>query len=105
MTSKDHALPQSAFVEYRGESVAFQRLLEHTDIPCAGKTELFFADPEDEVELDDPSIAEDICLDCPIMLQCRQFARQTGQEYGVFGGESAQKRAKFLRAQRRRKKH
>lgn len=103
MTS-DHRLPSSAFVDHKGESVAFQRLLEHTEVPCRRAPELFFADPNDENELEDPTIAEDMCLDCPLFFQCRQFARQSGIEYGVYGGESAAKRLKFLRAQRRKRK-
>lgn len=102
MTSKEHGLPSTAFVERRGEQVPFQRLLETHKVPCRVSPELFFADPEDEAELDEPEIAEDMCLDCELMVQCLQFGRQTRQPYGVFGGERASKRSKWLRSQRRK---
>lgn len=102
MTSKEHALPPSAFVEYKGEQVPFQRLLETHEVPCRVSPELFFADPEDEAELEDPGVAEDMCLDCPLMMQCLQFGRQSKQPFGVFGGERAAKRSKWLRSQRRK---
>jgi hypothetical protein len=104
MTSKDHALPKTAFVTWQEEQVPFQRLLEVTEVPCRGNEELFFADPEDETELDDVEVASDMCLDCPLMFQCQQFARQSGIEFGVFGGETAAKRNKWLRSQRRKGK-
>lgn len=104
MTNKENALPRSAFVDCGEEKVAFQRLLELTPVPCRGHEELFFADPEDETELEDPEVAVDMCLDCPVMFQCRQFARQSGIEFGVYGGETAAKRNKYLRSQKRKGK-
>lgn len=104
MTSKENALPRTAFVDWEGDTVPFQRLLEVTVVPCRGNEELFFADPEDESELDDNEIAVDMCLDCPLMFQCQQFARQSGIEYGVYGGETAAKRNKWLRSQKRKGK-
>lgn len=104
MTNKESVLPKAAFVDVRGEKVAFQRLLETTQTPCMGLEELFFADVEDEHELDDDSVALDMCLDCPLMIQCQQFARQMGIEFGVFGGESAAKRNKWIRSQKRKGK-
>jgi len=31
--------------------------------------------------------AEDLCIDCPFMIQCRDYARAAGEPYGVWGGE------------------
>lgn len=101
--SKKHSLPPAAYVDVQGEQVAFQELLETTVIPCREHTDLFFADADDESELDDPSIAEDMCLDCPLFFQCQQFAEQSAIEYGVYGGMRASKRMRILRNRKRRK--
>jgi WhiB family redox-sensing transcriptional regulator len=56
---------------------------------CKGKTELFFEAPHEK-----PSErrrreakAGKICAECPVIYQCRSYAREHG-EYGFWGGES-----------------
>lgn len=60
---------------------------------CKGKTELFF-----EGRHEKPSErrrreakAAKVCADCPVIYQCRMFARENG-EYGFWGGESDDER-------------
>lgn len=104
METKRNSLPDSAFVDYKGERVAFQDLLDNTEKPCDGLWDLFFADPSDENELEDPEIARDMCFDCPIMLQCQQFARQSEIPNGVFGGELASERVRWVRSTKRKQR-
>ena len=42
--------------------------------------------------------AKTVCRRCPVMEQCRQWALETGQDHGVWGGLSEEER----RAARRR---
>jgi hypothetical protein len=35
----------------------------------------------------DADQAFDLCVDCPLMVQCGNFARANQEEYGVWGGE------------------
>ncbi|ALY08411.1 WhiB family transcription factor [Arthrobacter phage Thunderclap] len=100
--TKRNALPDSAFVDYKGERVAFQDLVDSHERPCDGQWDLFFADPADEAELEDPEIARDMCFDCPIMMQCLQFARQSEIPKGVFGGELASERVRWVRSNKRK---
>lgn len=60
---------------------------------CTGKTNLFFA-PMDE-KRNDKRLRERkaimICLQCPVMYECRLHAREHG-ELGIWGGETEEQR-------------
>lgn len=63
--------------------------------PCAANPHLFHApdgERSDSAERDQ-RIAEaiDLCLDCPLMITCRDTARAQGQT-GIWGGETDQER-------------
>lgn len=36
------------------------------------------------------------CLSCPVMIRCRDLARETAEPYGIWGGETTAERAEFL---------
>jgi WhiB family transcriptional regulator, redox-sensing transcriptional regulator len=69
-------------------------LLWAADAACAGQTELFFAAagerPEARIVREDKARA--ICAACPVLLECRDWAREH-REYGFWGGESEEERA------------
>ncbi len=44
--------------------------------------------------------AKRVCADCPVSLQCLEYALRTNQEYGVWGGRDEEER-KMLRRIRR----
>jgi WhiB family redox-sensing transcriptional regulator len=64
------------------------------DAACQGRTELFFAPsgerPEARVVREDKARA--VCMACPVMRPCREWAREH-REYGFWGGESEEERA------------
>lgn len=50
--------------------------------------------------------AKSVCRRCPVMEQCRQWAMDTGQEAGVWGGLSEdERRSMKRRANRLRARH
>ena len=61
---------------------------------CTGQTDLFFAPagerPEARVVREEA--ARSICRSCPVLGQCREWAREN-REYGFWGGESEEERA------------
>ncbi len=61
---------------------------------CAGKSEMFFAPggerPETRTRRE--SAAREICAQCPVLQECRDWAR-SNREYGFWGGESEEDRA------------
>ena len=63
------------------------------DSHCKGKTEVFYGPADERLsarrvrELQ----AKKICLECPVMLQCRQYARENG-ELGYWGAEGEEER-------------
>jgi hypothetical protein len=57
------------------------------DLPCAGKTELFFATDRRLI-----AQAKSICDTCNLRTPCRALGRER-LEHGVWGGESSEERA------------
>ncbi|MGH3784747.1 MAG: WhiB family transcriptional regulator [Pseudonocardiaceae bacterium] len=60
--------------------------------------ELFFPHPGETQLLAE---ARAVCADCPVIIQCREWALDTGQVFGVWGGVSAHE-LRLMRAARRR---
>ncbi len=65
-----------------------------TTAACAGQSKLFFAPPGErpEARAVRESQARAICRTCPVLLECRDWARDN-REYGFWGGESEEERA------------
>ncbi len=64
------------------------------DAACQGRTELFFAPAGERPEARE--VREDnaraVCAMCPVIRECRNWAREN-REYGFWGGESEEERA------------
>lgn len=43
-------------------------------------------------------VAKSVCADCPVLQLCKSWARDNGEEYGVWGGESGYERKKYWEA-------
>ena len=76
-------------------TLIFSGPLEWTDrASCGGQTRLFFAPPGErpEARAVREAQARAICHACPVLEQCRDWAREH-REYGFWGGESEEERA------------
>lgn len=76
-------------------NLIFTGVLEWTkDSACTGQTRLFFAPPGErpEARVVRESQARQVCQVCPVMMECRDWAREH-REYGFWGGESEEERA------------
>jgi len=75
-----------------------QHHFDDTNAACKDKpAEWFFPQAHDWV----PEVARSICEGCPIKDACRDFAVNTNQEYGIWGGTSPEDRRKIRRQRRR----
>jgi WhiB family redox-sensing transcriptional regulator len=69
---------------------------------CRGLDSATFFHPENERG---PSrarrerAAKQVCASCPVTRQCLNWALQTREPYGVWGGKSTEERAQLLRMQ------
>ena len=65
-----------------------------SDAACIGQTDLFFAPAGErpEARVVREGQARSICRSCPVLLECRDWAREN-REYGFWGGESEEDRA------------
>jgi WhiB family transcriptional regulator, redox-sensing transcriptional regulator len=86
----DAGLPDNATDDAIGELLP---LLWMNEAACRGKTHLFFPPraerPQARVRRE--ALARQVCLACPVMETCRDWARDN-REYGFWGGESEEER-------------
>jgi WhiB family redox-sensing transcriptional regulator len=65
-----------------------------SDSACRGQTKLFFAGAGErpEARAVREAQARAVCATCPVLIECRRWAREN-REYGFWGGESEEDRA------------
>ena len=66
---------------------------------CRGMDDDLFFDPYGEprsARQERISLAKTICQKCPVLIDCREYALQQGEPYGVWGGLSEHERALML---------
>lgn len=64
----------------------------HPDMACLSRDpELFFSGFDEHV-----AEAKRVCAGCPLIEACRERARVTREQFGVWGGETEQERRKVL---------
>ena len=63
-------------------------------VPCEKNPELWFPEDFDDPEMRHQAtvVAKGICHDCPIRQQCFEYALETDQRHGVWGGTSPDER-------------
>jgi WhiB family redox-sensing transcriptional regulator len=70
---------------------------------CQYADDTLFYHPENEsgkAKRDRDELAEAVCAECPVRTLCRDYARAAREPYGVWGMETEDERASWLRAQR-----
>jgi WhiB family redox-sensing transcriptional regulator len=65
--------------------------------------ELFFPVAPGGPALTQLAMAKDICAGCTVRTQCLEFALETGQDFGVWGGASEEER-RLMRRERCRQR-
>ncbi|HEV2809510.1 MAG TPA: WhiB family transcriptional regulator [Acidimicrobiales bacterium] len=70
------------------------------DAACKGHTEHFFAPHGEQAEARElrEAIARAICVTCPVLLPCREYARRH-REHGYWGAENDDQRTEARRSQ------
>ena len=60
-------------------------------VPCQDFPDLFFPEdiPDGEVREHATETAKALCAECPIRNLCAEYAINTGQEFGIWGGLTA----------------
>jgi WhiB family redox-sensing transcriptional regulator len=63
------------------------------DAACRGRTDLYFAPPGErpQARVRREARARSLCLGCPVLAECRWYARRH-REFGFWGGESEDER-------------
>ena len=66
--------------------------------PCDGYTEEFYAEPENRLSI---RMAKFICNSCPLETICLDYALTAQEEYGIWGGLTAEERKNIYQDQKR----
>lgn len=66
--------------------------------PCAEHPEWFYPERSDRASV---AKAKALCLTCPVLAQCRDYALSIDERHGVWGGLTELDRAKLRSAKRR----
>lgn len=75
------------------------------DAACAGmETEFFFPQGVTGAALDQANQAKAVCAGCPVAQVCLEWALQTHQDAGVWGGKTEEERRAIRRQRQRRRK-
>jgi WhiB family redox-sensing transcriptional regulator len=81
-----------------------ERLEWQEDAACSAYDNLLFFGEEGESELEKQareSQAKKICQTCPVKEPCLEFAMETNQKYGIWGGLTDKERASLKRRRAR----
>jgi WhiB family transcriptional regulator, redox-sensing transcriptional regulator len=81
-----------------------ERLEWQEDASCRAYDNLLFFGEEGESELEKQSReshAKVICRSCPVQEPCLEFAMETNQKYGIWGGLTDKERASLKRRRAR----
>ena len=67
---------------------------EHGGVPCEKYPHLFYPEdyPDPEQRAVAAKAAKTLCHSCPIIEQCFEYALETNQEFGIWGGTSPAER-------------
>ena len=83
---------QQAFIEFSHAQAEIEDNGE--SLACRDNPDFFY--PEDFFELPVRNIAEtvakELCLDCPLIALCAQYAVLAQEDYGIWGGTNARER-------------
>lgn len=74
------------------------------DAACRSYENIMFFGEEGEAELDRQireNRAKSVCQRCPVNEQCLEFAMETNQKYGIWGGLTDKERASLKRRRAR----
>lgn len=66
--------------------------------------ELFFPVGRTGPAISQTEVARAVCLACPVRPTCLEWALESGQDYGVWGGLSEEERRSIRRARRRQER-
>lgn len=57
---------------------------------CKGSDpSVFVADPEDPHFREKQKVAESVCMECPVIIQCATYALENREMHGTWGGKSS----------------
>tara|TARA_R100001460_G_scaffold2077_6_gene7091 strand:- start:62 stop:367 length:306 start_codon:yes stop_codon:yes gene_type:complete len=64
--------------------------------PCQANPEAYFPEKEQAIsEYENRQMAYRLCQDCPVILECLNYAVEANEKYGIWGGLTTAQRQKL----------
>ena len=93
MASLRHLIPIS-----RKLFSLLEKMEEYPEIPCTHDPDLFHPTGSEKAIREDTAKAKALCQTCPIIDQCRMYALEAKEPYGIWGGFDEKDRQEFYKA-------
>jgi WhiB family redox-sensing transcriptional regulator len=75
-----------------------EKIEENGTTPCVDEPEFFFPEGTEDSKRYDIGMAKYLCSGCPVIDECRMYALEAKEPYGIWGGLTADERASFTKA-------
>jgi WhiB family redox-sensing transcriptional regulator len=66
-------------------------------VPCRNFPDTFYPEGGEIKRREDTQIAKSLCQICPIIDDCRKYALEAKEEFGIWGGLDPEERRNFLK--------
>ena len=81
MTTHRHSIPIS-----RKLFSFLEKQEEIGELPCQSFPDLFFPDQKGHGQAQDIASAKELCKACPLLEECRDYAIEAKEQFGIWGG-------------------
>jgi len=75
-----------------------EKIEEIGEVPCQNFPDTFFPEGGEIKRREDTQIAKSLCQSCPIIEDCRMYALEAREEFGIWGGLDPDERRNFQRS-------
>jgi len=75
-----------------------EKMEEVGELPCENYPESFYPEGGEIKRREETQIAKSLCQTCPIIEECRMYALEAKEEYGIWGGLDPEERRNFLKS-------
>lgn len=91
MTDLRHLIPISSDL-----FTLLDKIQEAGEIPCRQWPDVFYPYSQSPAKNNqDIRYAKSLCAECPVIQECRMYAISANEEYGIWGGWTAQERQQY----------
>jgi WhiB family redox-sensing transcriptional regulator len=74
-----------------------EQIRENDGAPCENAPDMFFLDKGDHMGPEKMRVAKQLCGSCPMRVLCLEYALESGEQDGIWGGLTRNERNSLMR--------